>query len=323
VKLLLSMGLKPHGHIGEPLAPRLRVLDVPSGEVHTLSAREMPAAHHPSHQEHAEFTGARRGEQHLLQTTRTEVLWLDWPSLQVARTFSHPLFHDVHDAIERPHGGFAVTSSGLDSVLEFTAQGELLHHHYLGQGPFEARFGGYDDYRNVPFDHFKPHPVHPNSLFHAQGELWTTTLMSEEALCVTRPALGPLPFPEGGVHDGQRQGDHHVFTTVSGWVIFTDPSLRRVRALNLRAIEAPGGHPGWCRGVALVGEYLFVGMTMLRDSRHREALRQLLRPWRGRKLPTRVLQIHLPTERLVASYPVGNEAGGTLYALHPWPGSPG
>jgi hypothetical protein len=86
--------------------------------------------------------------------------------------------------------------------------------------------------------------------------------------------------------------------------------------LDLSAMESTKKLRGWCRGIEKVGHRLFVGMTMLRASRHREALRHLFRGEAGRKLPTRVLEIDLETETIVDSYPVGNEAGGTLYGIH-------
>ena len=72
---------------------------------------------------------------------------------------------------------------------------------------------------------------------------------------------------------------------------------------------------GWCRGVAVHGDRLWVGMTQLRSTTHREVLRVLLRGERGRKLPSRVVEVDLAKQVIVREIQVGNTAGCTIYGL--------
>lgn len=319
MKLLLSMGLKPHGRTGEPLRPALRWLDPDTGRVEDIAG--VPGlAHHPSAADHAECTGAHRLGDRLWQTTRTEVLTLSWPDLAVLERFSHPLLHDVHDALPLPDGGFAVTATGHDSVLRFDARGELVTHWWLGgdTASFPAAYPGITDFRRVPFAATKPHAVHPNHLVWMDDALWVTCLHTQQLRCLTQ-ARAPLAVPEGPPHDGRWHDGLLWLTTVNGRVLAVDPATGQRRIdLDLHDLDPTPGLPGWCRALTVVDHRLFVGMTTLRRAAHTEVARQLLRGAAGRKKPTRVVEIDLRTHQIVAQHPVGNAAGGTLYALTAW-----
>jgi len=198
--------------------------------------------------------------------------------------------------------------------VETTRQGELVRHHWLRDGDFARAYPGVDDFRAVPFDRFKPHTHHPNHAFYLDGELWVTVFEERVCRCLTTP--GRIELPEGPPHDGLLREGLLWFTTVTGWVIGVDPRDRDRRVeLDLNRICDSAELLGWCRGVEVVGSRLFVGMTMLRSTAHREVLRRVLRGRAGVKRPTRVLEIDLDRERLVREVPVGNRAGGTIYAL--------
>jgi hypothetical protein len=101
-------------------------------------------------------------------------------------------------------------------------------------------------------------------------------------------------------------------------VVAVDPvTLRRELELDLAALSGRRGALGWCRGVEVVGSRLFVGLTMIRATRHREVLRQLLK---GPKLPTRIVEVDLDRRRVAREVEVGNHAGGTIYSLLAAPG---
>jgi hypothetical protein len=314
MRLVLSMGLKPHGDPREPLRPRLRLLDTDTGRVEDLLAPE-PGPHHPAEAEHAELTGAFRVGDVLLQCTRTEVLELGWGSWELRHRWSHPLLHDVHHAL--PYAdGVAVASTGLDAVLCFDAERRLVARHWLGEGDFEQRFGGVTDHRTLPFDHHKPHQVHPNHLLTLDGALYATCLQTRELRRVTPDPAVIWRF-SGPPHDGRWLQDAWWFTTVDGQIVALDATLTRpVLTIDLAALHEEAGLIGWCRGIERVGDRLFVGMTMLRATPGRELVRRLVRGAHGRKLPTRVIELDLQARRIVRSHPVGNEAGGTLYAIH-------
>lgn len=314
MKLVLSMGLKPSAAPRAPLRPHLRCLDLPTGAVTDLFV-PAPGPHHPAEEEHAELTGATRDGDVLWQCTRTEVLTLAWGSWTPLATWSHPRMHDVHHALPYD-GGLAVASTGLDLVLQLNERGELRAEHWLGHGDFQRRFGQLRDARTLRFDHHKPHQAHPNHLLVHDGALHTTCLQTRELRRVT-PSPRPVWTFDAPPHDGRWLGDAWWFTTVDGHVVALDASLSAERLrIDVGALHTSPGLLGWCRGVERVGSRLFVGMSMLRASTHRELARRVLRGRSGHKLPTRVLELDLDQRRLVRSYPVGNAAGGTIYALN-------
>ncbi len=304
------MGLRPEGDPSRPLQPVLRWLDPSTGAVQDALVRAPPLGLHPVGDD-AEFTGAHRVGNRLWQATRTEVLVLRLPDLTELATWTHPLFHDVHDGLPLADGGVAVTATGLDAVVILRADGSLLQVHRLGSIDPDQR----SDWRQVPFRSTKPHTVHPNHLVQLGDDLWASSL--------ERPGLHRLrdghhvEISEGGTHDGRLMDGELWLTTITGVVVALDPTtLERTRTLDLRVLDPRPGVRGWCRGIEKIGSRLFVGFSTLRAS----AAREQLAAWvRGPKGPTCVVEVDLETRRVVATHDVGNAAGGTLYAIHAWP----
>ena len=126
MRLWLTMGVRRG--VRQPLRPSLRALDPTSGAVQELP---LPRWDHPSpHGDHAELTGSRLWGDTLIACTRTGVLWIRRDDLTLVDSLTHPLLHDVHDAVPLPGGGVAVASTGIDSVLTFHG-GRLTAHHWL------------------------------------------------------------------------------------------------------------------------------------------------------------------------------------------------
>jgi len=304
------MGLKPGGDPARPLRPALRTLNTATGAVGTVASWSTPSAHHPGPGEHLEFTGVARRAGGWLQCTRTEVLVMS-AVFQVQRVISHPLFHDVHHAIPW-RGGVAVASTGIDAILLLSADGELRERYDLGDG----RWCG--EMRTVAFKDTKPRAAHPNYLFDHRGELWATCL--ERGAAVHLRSGAQWTIPHGPPHDGVAHAGLVWFTTVDGWLLGMKGGQVK-RALALHELEGLPGLPGWCRSLFFDGDDAYVGMTTLRRSKHRDALSKLLRGRAGQQHPTRVLRVHLPSERITGSWEVGNAAGGTLYGISPWMGA--
>lgn len=307
MKLLLSMGQKPGGRIDVPLRPLLRWLDPSTGHVDDALWLPVDPHHHPGPAEHAECTGAHLDTDGTLwQATRTEVLRLALPSLDVLERISHPWFHDVHDVLPDDAGGLWVASTGIDAVLHVDRARTVDRVVRLGAlHPTDE-----PDWRRIPFDRTKPRAAHPNHLEPGPEGPWITSLETRDARDLDGTVR--VHVPEGPLHDGRLLQGLRWFTTVDGLIVACDPLTgARRRTLDLRRL-APHLGPGWCRAVEQVERHLFVGWTTLRAGRHREALAAW---WRGKKRPTRLLRIDLDTERLVAEHEVGNAAGGTLYTI--------
>jgi hypothetical protein len=311
MRLLVSMGVPERA--GGPRRPRVRAIDPDAGTVEGELA--FVAEHAPSPEAHQEATSASlTAKGLLLQPAHTELLWIEPKTLRIVRRVSHPLFHALHSATESADGTLVVTCAGLDSVLELDAAGGLLRHHWLRSGRFADAYGGITDFRAVDHHGLQPHSHHPNFAWRSGDELWVTCFETRE--CRTLDGRRRIALDEAIPHDGRLREGRLWFTQVDGRVIAVDPeTLERTLEIDLRELCGTRKMLGWCRGVEVVGDRLFVGMTMLRSTKHREVLRTWLRGEQGEKLPTRVLEIDLGTLRLVREITFGAEREGTIYGL--------
>lgn len=314
LRLWVSMGIKPSGLVSEPLRPRLREIDIDRGVVVREITYQVPLAHVPSPESHQEFTSASiLPDGRLLQPAHTELLWIDPERGRIDHIASDPLFHGMHSATPGRGGGLVVTCAGTESVLELDGMGRVMRQHWLRSGSFAAAYPGIQDFRLLDHEALKPHSHHPNFASWVGEDLWVTCFEPGDCRSLTRRRR--IALPESFPHDGRLRSGRLWFTQVSGRVIAVDPvTLERTLELDLRAMTSSPGLLGWCRGVEVLGSRLFVGMTMLRQTRHREVLRRLL-GGRHARLPTRVVEIDLDRMKIVQEIPVGNEAGGTIYSV--------
>lgn len=315
MRLLVSMGLRPQGRVDAPLGPRLIDLDLNTGEVMRELGWETPRDHRSHADSDQEFTSAEWAAPGvLMQPTHTEVLWVDVHRWEVAKVLSDPRFHGVHSAVPRPGGGLTVSAAGPQSVLEFDEDHRCVAHHYLPGGSFNDDFSGSPDLRQAHHDAFKPHRFHPNQATHLPDGLWVTCLETHSV----RRVDGSREVPLGGMaHDGRLREGLVWFTRVDGRVIGLDPvTFREQEHIDLQELLQTRRLLGWCRGVEVVGSRLFVGMSTLRRTRHREVLRWMMQGERGRKEPTRVIEIDLEAREVVNTWVLGNQAGGTIYGLN-------
>ena len=315
MRLLVSMGLRPLGRVDAPLAPRLVELDLTTGEVTRELGWETPIEHRSDRASDQEFTSAEWWAPGvLLQPTHTEVLWVDVRRWKVREVMSDPRFHGVHSAVPRPEGGLTVSAAGPQSVLEFDESHRCVAHHYLPESSFTDDFPDSADLRRAHHDAFKPHRFHPNQATHLSDGLWVTCLETHSV----RRVDGTREVGLGGMaHDGRLREGRVWFTRVDGRVIGLDPvTLSEEVHIDLQELLQTRRLLGWCRGVEVVGSRLFVGMSMLRSTRHREVLRWMMQGERGRKEPTRVIEIDLDSRQVVNTWVLGNRAGGTIYGLN-------
>lgn len=317
MRLLVSMGVRPAA--GAPLRPRLAELDPDRGVTRWVDLPLDPTTA-PGPGSHQELTCAcLDGAGRVVQPAHTELLWLDPRTLAVVRRVSHPLFHGLHSAAVHPDGRIAVTCAGTESVLELSAEGELLRHHFLRPGRFADAYPGVRDFRKVDHDGFKPHSHHPNHAAWVGDELWVTRFETQD--CVAIPTGRRIGLPEAIPHDGRLRDGLLWFTQVPGRVVAVDPvDLSRRVELDLAAHAPDRRRLGWCRGVEVAEGRLFVGFTMLRSTRHREVLRTLLLGEAGEKRPTRVVEVDPRTGEPRTEHVLGNEHGGTIYGIVAAPG---
>ncbi|MCO4744576.1 MAG: hypothetical protein KC912_07305 [Proteobacteria bacterium] len=258
---------------------------------------------------HAEATVPAWVGSRLLVPTRAALYEVDPATLEYRLEQFHPWMTDLHSVAPRPSGGVVLTSTGIDAVLEFPEEGEPFRHNLAENRPCARQ----EDFRRVAYPSLKPHLVHPNYACFRGDELWVTRF---EDRCARSLSGREVALPEGHPHDGVLRQGLVWYTTTTGHVIAVDPdTLERREHYDLNELTGSPRLLGWCRGVEVVGERVYIGMTQLRDSQHREVLRWLARGEAGRRLPTRVVELERGTGRLLRSFPVGNRVGGTIHGL--------
>ena len=201
--------------------------------------------------------------------TQTEVMLYHLPEFKQISYISLPSFNDVHHVRPTLQGTLAVASSGLDMVLEITPEGRRVGEwSALNEDPW-TRFSRDTDYRMI---NTKPHQAHPNFLFYVDDQLWATRFYQRDALCLQDHSRR-IPIALGAPHDGLQHGDYIIFTTVNGFVVIVHKQTLKVdEIVDLNAIHQNGSPLGWCRGVLMEDEKIWVGFSRIRPTRLRENL---------------------------------------------------
>jgi hypothetical protein len=170
-----------------------------------------------------------------------------------------------------------VVNTGLDMVVEVSAEGRVLREwSVVGEDPWE-RFSRATDYRKVPTT--KPHKSHPNFVFELGADLWVTRAQQGDAMCLTRPDLRIWIGP-AFAHDGHLHGDKIYFTTVDGTlVIVSRDSLRIEEVIDLKMVDNTAkALLGWCRGVLVLDERrVWVSFTRVRKTTFKENIKWVRR----------------------------------------------
>lgn len=242
-------------------------VDLESGECKTVVEYESPPDACPDVlPSHVFKCGSVLGDV-LAVCTQTEVICYRLPDFDVIRYISHPWFNDLHHVLVREDGYLLVANTGLDMVLEITPTDAVGRVWSTVTGrPIDSE-PPQRDYRKLSTT--KPHRSHPNHVFVVDQDLWATRFLQRDAICLTRHAT--LSIPGAGPHDGLVLDNGVYFTAVDGRVVKFDKrplALSRIVELDSAASRKP--RPGWCRGLALVRDRIWVGFSRIRPTRSRQ-----------------------------------------------------
>ena len=212
-------------------------------------------------------SGTRVGDV-LYLCTQTEVMIVRVPTMERIGYVSLPMFNDVHHVRPTPSGGLLIANTGLDMVLETTMEGEVLREWSVIDTPTWERFSRDVDYRLVRTT--KPHLGHPNHVFYIDGRPWATRFEQRDAISLDDPS-DRIDIGLERLHDGLVEGDRVYFTTVDGKVVIADTGTRKV----LEVVDLTRFHPadtrlGWCRGIHIEGDRMWVGFSRIRPTKFRE-----------------------------------------------------
>lgn len=252
----------------------------------------------------------------LFACTQTEVLIYDLATWELAHYISLPIFNDVHHVLPTDQGTLLVAISGLDMVAEVTLDGRVVREWNTCGVDTWSRFSRYIDYRLVAST--KPHLAHPNFLFKRGDDYWVTRFEGRDAINLNDPTQR-IEIGLERVHDGVVDGERIYFTTVNGHLVIVDAeSLAVERIVDLTAFHPPDVLLGWCRGVLVDGERVWVGFSRLRMTRFRQNLSWVRTGFRS-QLPTRVDCYDLAAGRLVRSIDLQSRGLDAVFSVLPAP----
>ncbi len=326
-RVLLTGGvMRPDGfELGEGKyyeAAKLVRLDLESGEVQQLLCFDQPNDHYPAEHPNLQFTAGCVDGDKLWLPTDTELHCYSYPELQRIKTISHPCFHNCH-SVTIMHGRLVVTSTGLDLVVTLDRDtGAILDIVNTDGKATWHRFSPDVDYRMVHST--RPHDCHPNYVFELKGRLWVTRCTQEDAVCITdvsqRIDVSGKKRPTS-VHDGIVDGDRIIFTSVDDGIVIADAvTLQTRKVIDLGKLEGRNRPRGWCRGILLDGQTLYVAFSRLRRTRTKSRLSWLDRFVDPQPFETSsVLAVDLEKPRVIREYLLPAGMIDAIYSVLPEP----
>lgn len=165
----------------------------------------------------------------------------DWARLHAAGWSAEPAAFEP----EIPEGAYYSVGGGNRSIAPETGSGQTRR---SDSAPFSRR--QQRDY------------VHPNHAVVVDGHLLVTSLVRQSVTDLTDWRV--VAHFDSPPHDGVRDGDRLWFTRVDGFV-----EARAIgdleRVVERHDITALTGVSGWCRGILVTAEHLWVGFTAIRE----------------------------------------------------------
>lgn len=230
---------------------------------------------------------------------------------------SLPIFNDVHHVVPTDAGNLLVAVSGLELVVEITLDGRVVREWDVlddGQTTWE-RFDPSVDYRMGV--NLKPHHAHPNHIVLVDGEPLVTRFEKRDVVSLHDPNRRIEPHGER-LHDGVLSDGKLWFTAVDGEVIVADAvSLEIVERFHLAPRGGGDALLGWCRGLRIQDDAMWLGFSRIRATQFRQTL-SWIRNKGTSQAPTRIARYDRRTAECTAEIdlePFGLNAVFSVIAL--------
>jgi hypothetical protein len=260
-------------------------------------------------------SGTLRGNR-LYACTPTEVLVYQLPRFKRVGYVSLSCFNDLHHVRPTDQRNLLVANTGLDMVVEFTPQGEVLRQwNVLGEDPWE-RFSREIDYRRVAST--KPHRAHPNYVFQLGSDVWVTRHVQKDAVSLTGSTRIAIDVEKP--HDGDVFAHGIYFTTVDGHVVVVDPNTLQVcNVVDLKLIDNESrALLGWCRGLLVLDEArVWVGFTRVRKTKFRENLSWVKHAFRDTVKSTHIALYDLSAKKCLQEIDLERHGMNIVYSIFP------
>jgi hypothetical protein len=250
--------------------------------------------------------------------TETEVIAYDIDTFKPVKYVSLPCFNDLHH-VDVIGDNLFVASTGLDMVvmLDMNTLKPVRYFNSLGKNPWH-KFNEDEDYRKCKTT--KPHESHPNYVFQIGEEIWVSRFEQKDAVCLTdmskRINVGIERVHDGIVHSGKV-----YLTTVNGTVCEANACTLEVENIfDLNEVNIEERPLGWCRGLHVEGDKLYIGFSTLRSTKLRENLAWVKNGFKERKenmrlLPARVVEYNMTTRTIEKEIVVEEMGMSAIFAV--------
>ena len=263
------------------------------------------------------FKAASLAGNRLYACTNTEVLIYEVPEFRQIGLISQPSFNDLHHVLPLENGNIVVVVTGLDMVVELTADGcPVREWGAVDQDPW-ARFDRTKDYRKVPTT--KPHASHPNYAFLLDGELWITRFQQQDAISLNHPDrrifLGHSP------HDGVSLDGKLYFTSIDGFVFVVDEKTLKIEdTIDLNVVDDKNPPLGWCRSILPLGDgRCWVGFTKIRPTSIKENIAWIGKRIANQGLSTRMVLYDLNKRKKLREINLEGTGLSCVFSIVPFP----
>ena len=289
----------------------LAKVNVDTGEVYPLVKYTSPVENrHPELR--VAFKSGYFHQENLYLPTSTEVLVLSTIDWKIQRVISHPQFNDLHHVLVYDEQ-ILICNTGLDSVLSLSMSGELQEQYTLMHSKIYQRYPLDTDFRQVLST--KPHNVHPNYLFiDPHGELFVTCFFQRKAINLQNPH-NAFAIEVGNPHDGFLYNGQIFFTTTNGHIVIFDALTReKIADYDLKKLWNKGDVLGWCRGICVVDDRLFVGFSKIRETQSKEFVRWIKNGFTT-VASSRIVEVDLTTGARLQDIPLPDDSAPIFHLM--------
>ncbi|MEJ7696270.1 MAG: hypothetical protein WKF78_06545 [Candidatus Limnocylindrales bacterium] len=294
-------------------------VDTGSGEARLVFDYVSPSEVGPADEPTILFKSGTRAGDLLYLCTQTEVIVVRAPEMERVAYLSLPAFNDVHHVRPSPSGSLLIANTGLDSVMEVSLEGDVVREWNVFGGSTWDRFSRDVDYRKVRTT--KPHLAHPNHVFYIDGQAWATRFEQRDAVAVD-DLEDRIEIGLERLHDGLVSDDKVYFTTVDGKVVIADTAKRSVvDVIDLTSFHPADTRLGWCRGIHLDGDRLWVGFSRIRPTKFRENVGWVLHGFK-RDVGTHIACYDLAARACVKEIPLEDAGMSAVFSIFAKPGAP-
>ena len=290
---------------------KLLSVDIKSGAVDVLLRHESA---YPTGAPNSIYVSGSLSGGRIYLATSTQIFVYSYPDLKLLKSKSLPFFQNLHHIVAVKEG-IAVAVTGLDLVVVLNEQTlePTNFYHALGKDPWH-KYSMDKDYREIIS--LKPHESHPNYIFQFKDDLWITRFNQKDIICLSDMSKR-ISIDVERLHDGFVQGNYVYLTSVNGCVIKADlKTLTIKKVLDLNKIENAKTPLGWCRGLFVEGDLVYVGFTRIRETKVKENLKWAASIVKGAKeWPTRIAVYDFEKEEKLAAYELPVDSISAIYSV--------